>query len=105
MENAATFIVLSIFSPNESNQFQWDAEWKAGARMQLCITFPAPPLKFRTSGFPQYGFKLEFNCDLRWNMQGLSARPTCTMHYPTYTQLKLPPSAPMALLGMSRGES
>ena len=24
-------------------------------------TFPAPPLKFRTSGFPQYGFKLEFN--------------------------------------------
>jgi hypothetical protein len=40
------------------------AEWSAGARM-LCITFPAAPLKFRTSGLPQYGFKLELNCDLR----------------------------------------
>ena len=26
--------------------------------------FSPPPLKFRTSGFPQYGFKLEFNRDL-----------------------------------------
>jgi hypothetical protein len=23
------------------------------------LTFPSPPLKFRTSGFPQYGFKLD----------------------------------------------
>src|SRR5437867_5486919 len=23
-----------------------------------CNTFPPPPLKFRTAGFPQYGFKL-----------------------------------------------
>ena len=28
------------------------------------ITFPAPPLKFRTLGFPQYGFKREFSGDL-----------------------------------------
>jgi len=35
------------------------------AKPKPCITFPAPPLKFRTSGFPQYGFKLEFGCDLR----------------------------------------
>src|SRR3990172_7401824 len=27
--------------------------------------FPAPSLKFRTAGFPQYGFKLEFDRDLR----------------------------------------
>jgi hypothetical protein len=27
--------------------------------------FPPPPLKFRTAGFPQYGFKQEFNRDLR----------------------------------------
>ena len=27
--------------------------------------FPAPPLKFRTAGFPQYGFKQEFDRDLR----------------------------------------
>ncbi len=38
------------------------------------ITFPAPPLKFRTAGFPQYGFKLEFNHNLQWQKYGLSAR-------------------------------
>jgi hypothetical protein len=27
--------------------------------------FPPPPLKFRMAGFPQYGFKPEFNRDLR----------------------------------------
>lgn len=27
--------------------------------------FPPPPLKFRTAGFPQYGFKLEFGRNLR----------------------------------------
>ena len=27
--------------------------------------FPLPPLKFRTVGFPQYGFKLTFTGDLR----------------------------------------
>jgi hypothetical protein len=29
------------------------------------ITFPAPPLKFRTAGFPQYGFKPDFGRHLR----------------------------------------
>ena len=27
--------------------------------------FPSPPLKFRTAGFPQYGFKWDVSCDLR----------------------------------------
>ena len=27
--------------------------------------FPSPPLKFRTAGFPKYGFKLVVGCDLR----------------------------------------
>ena len=27
--------------------------------------FPPPPLKFRTVGFPQYGFKREVHDDLR----------------------------------------
>ena len=26
---------------------------------QTLLTFPSPPLKFRTAGFPQYGFKLD----------------------------------------------
>ena len=28
---------------------------------QTISTSPPPSLKFRTAGFPQYGFKLEFN--------------------------------------------
>ena len=30
-----------------------------------CITFPRPPLKFRTAGFPQYGFKPVVGGNLR----------------------------------------
>jgi hypothetical protein len=30
---------------------------------QTISTSPPPPLKFRTAGFPQYGFKLDFNRD------------------------------------------
>ncbi len=55
-----------------------------------CITFPAPPLKFRTSGFPQYGFKLEFNHDLQSARDGLSARPAYAHRSPPYTWPKLP---------------
>ena len=51
----------------------------------LSTTFPAPPLKFRTSGFPQYGFKPEFDHDLRQCHQGLSAGPTYTSDSMTYT--------------------
>jgi hypothetical protein len=36
-----------------------------GSECECNTTFPAPSLKFRTSGSPQYGFKLEFNDDLR----------------------------------------
>jgi hypothetical protein len=29
------------------------------------LVFPSPPLKFRTAGFPQYGFKRDVERDLR----------------------------------------
>jgi hypothetical protein len=31
---------------------------------QIILTFPVPPLKFRTVGFPQYGFKRNIHRDL-----------------------------------------
>ena len=34
-----------------------------------CLSFPLPPLKFRTAGFPQYGFKQAVKCTLR-RLQG-----------------------------------
>ena len=47
---------------------------------QTIHTFPPPPLKFRTTGFPQYGFKLAFSrCDLQPPDERLSDRPTCTL--------------------------
>ena len=37
---------------------------------QIILTFPAPPLKFRTVGFPQYGFKRKIRRDLRpWTLE------------------------------------
>jgi hypothetical protein len=40
---------------------------------QTMHTFPLPPLKFRTAGFPQYGFKRAFNCALRRLQAGFDA--------------------------------
>ena len=34
-------------------------------RLDQSFGFPLPPLKFRTAGFPQYGFKWTVNRDLR----------------------------------------
>ena len=61
-----------------------------------CIAFPAPPLKFRTSGFPQYGFKLEFNLDLHWQIAGLSSRPAYATTLSVYTRLQPTYQAPVA---------
>ena len=52
------------------------------------ITFPAPPLKFRTAGFPRYGFKLEVDRDLRRRPVGLRVGPPCPHRRPTYTRPK-----------------
>ena len=38
---------------------------RLGGRTGQHLCFPLPPLKFRTSGFPQYGFKLDVEHDLR----------------------------------------
>ena len=43
-----------------------NAEWGRGARRaRSSFGFPLPPLKFRTAGFPQYGFKWTVSGDLR----------------------------------------
>lgn len=46
---------------------------------QTVLTFPSPPLKFRTAGFPQYGFKLAFNGDLRRARHSLNSLPVCAV--------------------------
>ena len=71
---------------------------------QTLHTFPPPPLKFRTAGFPQYGFKLAFNhCDLHPHDAALSDRPACTRARLAYTQPSTLHCAPLALAGMCAG--
>jgi hypothetical protein len=47
---------------------------RPGRRAPVAPVFPSPPLKFRTSGFPQYGFKLDVEHDLR--PEGLIRAPS-----------------------------
>jgi hypothetical protein len=43
------------------------------------LSFPMPPLKFRTAGFPQYGFKPEYiSYSLPFKSMGLNAIPIFT---------------------------
>jgi hypothetical protein len=37
--------------------------------------FPSPPLKFRTAGFPQYGFKRDVESDLRHRTTYTNPKP------------------------------
>jgi hypothetical protein len=60
-----------------------------------CNTFPPPSLKFRTVGFPQYGFKREVHSDLR--RVELSTR--------TYTPCKCDPQTLLAITGIYSGSS
>ncbi len=55
---------------------------------QTISTFPPLSLKFRTAGFPQYGFKLEFSRDSLSKMLSLSVRPAYTQSPQIYTRLK-----------------
>ena len=69
-------------------------------------TFPPPPLtlKFRTTGFPQYGFKLAFSrYDLQPRGERLSDKPTCTLGIRPYTQPPVLHCSPAALAGMIAG--
>jgi hypothetical protein len=46
---------------------------------QTISTSPPPSLKFRTAGFPQYGFKLDFNHNLHPKCRAYQTR------IPSYT--------------------
>ena len=60
------------------------------AEREDIIVFSLSPLKFRTAGFPQYGFKRDVDADLRRND-------------PTYTATQSVRSIPVAPRGMCGG--
>ena len=67
------------------------AGWQSGRTMartglRMMPTFPSPPLKFRTAGFPQYGFKAS-----------LSGRA-----FPNASAVKPAPGMPVSALGLHR---
>jgi len=44
--------------------------------------FPSPPLKFRTAGFPQYGFKRDVESDLRHRTTYTHPKPGSSALWP-----------------------
>ena len=61
--------------------------------------FSPPPLKFRTAGFPQYGFKLEFNRDLHHD----AAKAPRLIR--GQSLVRLPPIMDLAVKTSPRGEA
>ena len=61
--------------------------------------FSPPPLKFRTAGFPQYGFKQEFDRDLRYD-----ARKAKSL-IRGQSLVRLPPVMDLAVKTSPRGEA
>ena len=87
--------VANRFPPNRlakasasSALFRTNARWSgrtmARTGLRMMPTFPSPPLRFRTVGFPQYGSKA-----------GLSDRA-----FPGRASVKLAPSMPVARSGL-----
>ena len=78
---------------------------QAQCRLSVCADthiismFSVPPLKFRMSGFTQYGFKLELNRNLRHGLRNLNARYICITLTITYMQLKFWSLSLIALMG------
>jgi len=61
--------------------------------------FPMPPLKFRTAGFPQYGFKPEpLNYRLPFSSVGLNAIPISTHLLKVCHSLRLSTPDPCSLI-------
>ena len=52
-------------SPKNASEALKPSREGAPGRLDQSFGFPLPPLKFRTAGFPQYGFKWTVNSDLR----------------------------------------
>jgi hypothetical protein len=57
----------------------WSGRAKARSGLRMMPTFPLPSLKFRTAGFPQYGFKAG-RSDRAFPFDASSPRTVC--HYP-----------------------
>jgi hypothetical protein len=62
----------------------WSGKAVARSGLRMMPTFPPPPLKFRTVGFPQYGFKASLSAE------------AC----PSNGRVKLAPSIPQQPIGL-----
>ena len=105
------FILISIYRFGNEAAYR-TIEWRGGAprlgrsasvvsalwgcvakSRQAMLTFPPPPLKFRTVGFPQYGFKLDSS----------ATTFTSPLPRPAYTWPIALHRTPVALAGMCAG--
>ncbi len=63
--DAVSDISSMSVSSSEQKGTKEPSRGRGARRAQSSFGFPLPPLKFRTAGFPQYGFKWTVNGDLR----------------------------------------
>src|SRR5437660_8684239 len=67
--NCPVHYLVSYLTGNVRNtSLDWSGRAMARSGLRMMPTFPLPSLKFRTAGFPQYGFKAgvsdkAFPCD------------------------------------------
>ena len=54
---------------------QWSSGAMARTGLRMMPTFPSPPLKFRTAGFPQYGFKASMSDSALLQVRSLKPAP------------------------------
>jgi len=76
------------------NLYDWSGRAKARSGLRMMPTFPWPSLKFRTAGFPQYGFKAG-RSDRAFPFDASSRRTVC--HCPSCSPL--PSSDPRSVPG------
>ena len=80
--------------PGTVNAIDWSGRAKARSGLRMMPTFPLPSLKFRTAGFPQYGFKAG-RSDRAFPFYASSRRTVC--HCPSCSPL--PSSDPRSVPG------
>ena len=68
-------LLLSCKALPSSTSCRLSGKAMARTGLRMMPTFPSPPLKFRTAGFPQYGFKADISDDAFLSVDLLKPAP------------------------------
>ena len=94
---------MRLGAPRPMN-YWWSGRTMARTGLRMMPTFPSPPLKSRTVGFPQYGFKASMSDGTFLIGTRLSLLPTCP-HVRSVCRRPAHTSVTAGSLGLSPGPS